>query len=73
MTTIDKILIGCAAFLAVFTVTMVVIFCIYQAVPDTLIDAVFGAMTGEAALTFAIWWIKKRSKNERPKDKTNKP
>lgn len=68
MNTIDKILIACAIAVIVFTVTMIVIFCIFQSVPDTLIDAVFGLMGSEAIITFAIWWIKKKANNK--KDKT---
>jgi len=58
--TIDKILIGCASFLILFTVVMIVIFIAFQSVPDTLIEAVFGLLGGEAIVTFFIWYIKKR-------------
>ena len=67
MNTIDKILIACAIAVIVFTVTMIVIFCIFQSVPDTLIDAVFSLMGSEAIITFAIWWIKKKA-NRKDKD-----
>lgn len=65
MNTIDKILIGCAITLLAFTVTMIVIFCIFQAVPDTLITCVFGALAGEGVITFAIWRIKKKANEEK--------
>jgi hypothetical protein len=68
MNTIDKILISCAIAVIVFTVTMIVIFCIFQSVPDTLIDAVFGLMGSEAVITFAIWWIKKKASSRKDKD-----
>lgn len=68
MNTIDKILLSCAIFLVMFTVCMIVIFCIYQSVPDTLIDAVFGLMGSEAVITFAIWWIKKKASSRKDKD-----
>jgi hypothetical protein len=68
MNTIDKILISCAIAVIVFTVTMIVIFCIFQSVPDTLIDAVFGLMGSEAIITFAIWWIKKKVSSRKDKD-----
>ena len=71
MNTIDKILIACAIAVIVFTVTMIVIFCIFQSVPDTLIDAVFGLMGSEAIITFAIWWVKK--KGQKDNGKTEKP
>jgi len=67
MNTIDKILIACAVAIIVFTVTMVVIFCIYQAVPDTLIECVLNLATSETVITFAIWWIKKKA-NRKDKD-----
>lgn len=60
MNTIDKILLGLAGFLFGFTVTMIVIFCIYQATPDVLIESVFACVSSEAVITFAIWWIKKK-------------
>lgn len=60
MTTIDKILIGCVVFLVLFVITMVVLFCVFQAVPDSLVEAVFSLAGGEAVITFVIWWIKKR-------------
>lgn len=70
MTTIDRILLGCAVTIIVFTITMVVIFCIFQAVPDTLIDNFYNLFTGEAVITFLIWWIKKKGqKNEKRSDK----
>ena len=69
MTTIDKILVGCAIFLITFTIIMIVIFCIFQSVPDTLIDAVFGLLGGEVIVTFFIWWIKKKYGKETKKDR----
>lgn len=59
MNTIDKILLTLAGFIFGFTVTMIVIFCIYQVTPDTLIECVFACVSSEAVITFAIWWIKK--------------
>ena len=67
MNTLDRILLGCAIFLTLFTIVMIVIFCVFQSVPDTLIDSVFGLFTGEAVITFVIWWIKK--KGQRKNDK----
>jgi uncharacterized BrkB/YihY/UPF0761 family membrane protein len=66
MNTIDKILLGCAIFILCFTITMIVLFCIYQSVPDVLIENIFQIFTGEAVITFLIWWIKKKGqKNEK--------
>lgn len=64
MNTIDKILLGCAIFILIFTVTMTVIFCVYQSVPDTLISCVFAIFTGETFITFLIWWLKKRGQKK---------
>lgn len=69
MNTIDKILLTCAIFLFVFTVTMIVIFCVYQSVPDTLVDSVFGLFSCEAVVTFAIWAIKRHGATRQRKDK----
>ena len=69
MSTIDKILILCGIAVIVFTVTMVVIFCIFQSVPDTLIENFFNLFTGEIVLTFCIWWIKKRYSKEKDNDR----
>ena len=69
MNTIDKILLACAITLLLFTVTMIVIFCIYQVTPDTLIECVFACCSSEAVITFAIWWIKKKANNRKEKDK----
>lgn len=67
MNTIDKILLACAITLLLFTVTMIVIFCVYQVTPDTLIECVFACCSSEAVITFAIWWIKKKA-NRKDKD-----
>lgn len=67
LNTIDKILITLASFVFGFTVTMIVIFCIYQVTPDTLIECVFACCSSEAVITFAIWWIKKKA-NRKDKD-----
>ena len=67
LNTIDKILITLASFIFGFTITMIVIFCIYQVTPDTLIECVFACCSSEAVITFAIWWIKKKA-NRKDKD-----
>lgn len=70
MNTIDKILIGCAIAVIAFTIAMIVIFCIFQSIPDTLVDNFYNLFTGEAVITFLIWWIKKKGqKNEKRSDK----
>lgn len=67
MSTIDKILILCGIAVIVFTVTMVVIFCIFQDIPSSLVDNFYDLFKGEAFITFAIWWIKKRYSKEEKK------
>ncbi len=62
--TIDKILLGCALFLTVFVIIMIIIFCIYQTIPDTLVTCVFGVLGSEAFIAFGIWYIKKRYANK---------
>ena len=70
MNTIDKILIGCSIAVIAFTIAMIVIFCIFQSIPDTLVDNFYNLFTGEAVITFLIWWIKKKGqKNEKRSDK----
>ena len=60
MSTLDKILLGCAIFLVIFIITMVILFCIFQAIPDTLVECVLQTFSCEAVVTFLIWWLKKK-------------
>ena len=69
MNTIDKVLLTLAGFVFGFTVTMIVIFCIFQDIPNTLVEAVFGLASSETIITFAIWWIKKKASNKKEKEK----
>ena len=69
MNTIDKILLGVVGVLITFTITMVVIFCVYQSTPDTLIECVFACCSSEAVITFAIWWIKKKGSKKKEDSK----
>lgn len=61
MSTIDKVLLGLVGFLLGFIIAMIVIFCIYQATPDVLIECVLTACTTEAVISFAIWWLKRKA------------
>ena len=61
MSTIDKVLLGLVGFLLGFIIAMIVIFCIYQATPDVLIECVLTACTTEAGISFAIWWLKRKA------------
>ena len=62
ISTIDKVLLFCAFSILIFTITMTVIFCIYQTVPDTLIVSFFGCFCGEGTICWRIW-AKKRKIN----------
>lgn len=70
MNTIDKILLACAIFLVLFTICMIVIFCIYQTVPDVLIESVYSLAGSEAIITAVIWYAKKKinTKKETKRD-----
>lgn len=61
MKTLDKILIILGTFLGLFIIAMIVLFCVFQSVPDTLIVAVLGSGTSEAVLTCIITCIKKKA------------
>lgn len=62
--TLDVALIICMLTALIFTVAMVVIFCIYQATPDVLIGAVFAALFGELGFCTLIQKEKMRKKGE---------
>ncbi len=53
--TMDKILVFIAIFLLIFVAVMIYIFITTGAVPDTLINAVFGLCGGEVGI---MGWIK---------------
>lgn len=55
MKTMNLILAILGVTLLVFTIAMIVLFCLYQSIPDTLVACVFTAMTGECG---AMAWIK---------------
>lgn len=61
---IDKILLFCAISIILFTLTMIVLFCIYQSVPDTLITAFFGLFTAEGCICWRIWNKKQNCGNQ---------
>lgn len=58
--TLDKVLILLGAFLVLFIIAMIVLFCLFQSVPDTLIVAVLGSGSTEAVLCCIITCIKKK-------------
>lgn len=61
MNTIDKILLVCSLFILIFVIVCIVLYCIYQSEPVTLIENVFSLFNSEIILTFVIWWIKKKN------------
>jgi hypothetical protein len=64
LNTIDKILIFCTVLLLLFTITMIVIFCIYQSIPDTLVVAFFGSFSIETINTVMLYKDKKKRGSE---------
>lgn len=59
MKTMDKILIIMAIAISLFTIVMVILFCIYQTIPDSLVTAFFGLFTGEMGFMGCIQIAKK--------------
>ena len=65
MKTLTTILLVVGVFDLAFIITMIIIFCIKDAVPDVLIQCVLGASGVEAFMTAAIQIIKIIFKKER--------
>ena len=63
LNTLDKILILCGSLLIAFTICMIVIFCIFQTVPDALICAFFGAFGVETVNCVMIYKQKRKGAN----------
>lgn len=59
-----KALIFSALMIIIFTIVMIVIFCNYQTVPDTLVVAFFGAFSLEGGYCAFIHKIKKEAENK---------
>jgi hypothetical protein len=55
---LDRVLIFCAVSIWAFTIAMIVIFCVKDSVPDTLIDAFFGVFGIEGVLCAVITVVK---------------
>ena len=68
MNTIDKILCGLVAFLIAFIITIIILFCIYQSTPDTLVECVFTLCGSEAIITAIIRYVKKKYSRREKKD-----
>lgn len=72
MTTSTKFLLVLAIFLLAFIITMIVVFCKYQSVPDTLIQCTMGA-GGIEAIALAGIKVSKVIKGEKSKDSEDTP
>ena len=57
---LNAALIFCVVFAVLFTICMIVLFCIFQNTPDVLIGAVFTALFGELGCCTLIYRVKYR-------------
>lgn len=64
MKTLDKVLIALGIFVGLFIIANLVIFCIYQSVPDTLIMCTLGSGGIEVIMTTIIQTRKKKDEAE---------
>lgn len=60
MKTLDKVLMILGIFLGLFVICMIVLFCIFQSVPDVLIQCVLGSSSIELLLMAWITITKKK-------------
>ncbi len=63
LNTIDIVLIICGSLLVLFTIAMIIMFCLFQTVPDTLIVSFFGAF-GIETVNCVIVHKDKKTKNQ---------
>lgn len=68
MKTMDVILVIVGVALLLFTVAMIVMFCIFGAIPDTLCTCVFAALGGECGV---MGWIKTAKEKNRDKKESD--
>lgn len=68
MKTLNKVLIIIGIFLALFIITMIILFCIYQSIPDTLVVGVLGSGGTECILCAIIEIAKHKYKKETNED-----
>lgn len=73
MNGLDKTLIFIATLDTLFVIAMIVLFCLFQDVPSTLIVAVFGATFGECGCCSYIWKLKRETqiKKEETDDRSD--
>lgn len=55
---LNRALIFCVIFAVLFTICMIVLFCLFQSTPDVLIGAVFTALFGELGFCTLIYKVK---------------
>lgn len=65
---IKKVIIGTFVFLLLFTIAMIVVFCMTGSTPDVLIGAVFAACVGEYSICGMIKKTKEVELTERLRD-----
>lgn len=65
---LNAALIFCVVFAVLFTICMIVLFCLFQSTPDVLIGAVFAALFGELGCCTLIYRIKYRKELKEIKD-----
>jgi len=65
---IKKVIITMFSFLLIFTIVMIVVFCITGNTPDVLIGAVFAACVGEYSICGMIKKTKEKELTERMKE-----
>lgn len=65
---LNAALIFCVIFAVLFTICMIVLFCLFQSTPDVLIGAVFAALFGELGCCTLIYRVKYRKELKEIKD-----
>lgn len=68
---LNKALAICVTIAILFTITMIVLFCLYQSTPDVLIGAVFAALFGELGCCTMIYRVKYRKELKELKEVTD--
>lgn len=68
--TMDIILALMGIAILTFTITMIILFCVYQSVPDTLVNCFFACCGSEGGFMAVIMVAKKlkEGKNEEPEE-----
>ena len=65
MKTLDLVLIVVAILTIIFTVTMIIIFCQYNMIPDTLVTCWFACIGGECGICGWIKTTKERNQDRK--------